>query len=405
MPPAFFSKWTLLLSRLGVTNADSQRLSALPLTQRLAVASCAAIALYVVTLISQQFSSPEAVVILLASMGASSVLLFALPNSPLAKPWSFLAGHLIPAGIGLACSHLFTDLALMAAVTIGLVLFCMYLFECMHPPGGATALVPVIASPQGLLPVDFLWYPVGLNVAVMLLMALLLHKFVLKRQILPMPTTPFDPVHQHHDAPPLKRLGVQAEDLMSALNSADTVLDIREQDLELLYQQAQQRAFARQHQSLVCADIMSRDLIVVSPDSTLVDAWQLLQQHKVQLLPVVDLNKKLLGVISLEDFLQDIPRSDYRTFSKYFSIFAFQLADKKRLQRPVSELMRQHPVTTSEEQHVVALVPLLADAGLHHIPVLNTQQQLTGIISQSDLIAALYQLQLQQGAAVRVQAL
>ena len=63
-------------------------------------------------------------------------------------PWSFTGGHLISAGIGLICSHLFTDLALVAAVTIGCVLFVMYLFECMHPPGGATALVPVL-SDQG----------------------------------------------------------------------------------------------------------------------------------------------------------------------------------------------------------------------------------------------------------------
>lgn len=403
MPPAFFSKWTLLLARLGLTQADSQRLSALPFTQRLKVACCAAVALYLVTLISQQLSSPDAAVILLASMGASSVLLFALPNSPLAKPWSFLAGHFIPACIGLACSHLFTDLALMAAVTIALVLFCMYLFECMHPPGGATALVPVIASPQGLLPLDFLWYPVGLNMLVMFCIALLLNKLILKRQILPAPTQAFDPVHQHHDAPPLKRLGVQAEDLMSALNSADTVLDIREQDLELLYQQAQQRAFARQHQHLLCADIMSQDLITVSPDSSLVDAWQLLQQHKIQLLPVVDVHKNLLGVISLVDLLQDIPKSDYRTFSKYFSAFVYQFKDKKRLQRSVADLMRRQVVTTREEQNIVALVPLLADLGLHHIPVVNPQQQLTGMISQSDLIAALYQLQLQQGALAKEQ--
>jgi CBS domain-containing membrane protein len=83
--------------RLGLTQADSQRLCALPFTRRLSVACCAAVALYLVTLISQQLSSPDAAVILLASVGASSVLLFALPNSPLAKPWSFLAGHFIPA--------------------------------------------------------------------------------------------------------------------------------------------------------------------------------------------------------------------------------------------------------------------------------------------------------------------
>jgi len=73
------------------------------------------------------------------------------------------------------------------------------------------------------------------------------------------------------------------------------------------------------------------------------------------------------------------------------------------LQRSVAELMRRQVVTTREEQNIVALVPLLADLGLHHIPVVNPQQQLTGMISQSDLIAALYQLQLQQDALAKEQ--
>ncbi|MCS4309216.1 CBS-domain-containing membrane protein [Rheinheimera pacifica] len=43
-----------------------------------------------------------------------------------------------------------------------------------------------------------------------------------------------------------------------------------------------------------------------------------------------------------------------------------------------------------EDDHIVALVPMLSDQGLHHIPVLDAQQQLVGIITQSDLIAALF---------------
>lgn len=395
MSSAPWSKWQLLLARLGLKNADSQRLSALPLRQRLTVACCAALALYLVTHISLQLSAKDAAVVLLASMGASSVLLFALPNSPLAKPWSFLAGHFIPACIGLACSHLFTDLALMAAVTIGLVLFFMYLCECMHPPGGATALVPVIASQQELLSLEFLWYPVGLNMLVMFCVALLLNKLILKRTILAAPTQAFDPVHQHQDPPPLKRLGVQPDDLLAALNNSDTVLDIREQDLELLYQQAQQHAFARQHQDLLCEDIMSRDLITVSADTPLSAAWQLLRQHKIQLLPVIDGQQRLLGVISLVDFLKEMPLHDYGLFIGFFRKFWQQQSDQKQQQRPVSALMHQQVVTVTAEQQVVAVVPLLSDLGLHHVPVLDQQQRLCGLISQSDLIAALYQLQLQ----------
>ena len=216
---------SVILAQLGLIKHDSQRLSAIPLTERLKVALAAFIALFIVTFISLQLADPASTIVLLASMGASSVLLFGLPNSPLARPWSFAAGHLISAAVGVICSHLFTDLALMAAVTIGCVLFFMYIFECMHPPGGATALVPVIASTDSVLGYDFLLYPVALNVFVMLAVAILLQKFWLKRGM-QKPPQKFDPVHLHHDQSPLKRLGLQPEDLIDALNSFDTVVDI-----------------------------------------------------------------------------------------------------------------------------------------------------------------------------------
>lgn len=142
---------TTLLARLGLRNSDSQRLSAIPLAERLKVALAAFVALFIVTYTSLQLADTASTIVLLASMGASSVLLFGLPNSPLAKPWSFAAGHLISATVGLICSHLFTDLALMAAATVGLVLFVMYLFECMHPPGDCRAVsTSAAATPDNL---------------------------------------------------------------------------------------------------------------------------------------------------------------------------------------------------------------------------------------------------------------
>ncbi|WP_333796115.1 CBS domain-containing protein [Rheinheimera sp.] len=80
-----------------------------------------------------------------------------------------------------------------------------------------------------------------------------------------------------------------------------------------------------------------------------------------------------------------MPLHDYGTFVGFFRKFWQQQADQKQQQQPLSSLMQQ----------LVAVVPLLSDLGLHHIPVLDQQQRLCGLISQSDLIAALYQLQLQ----------
>lgn len=383
----------MLLAQLGLIKRDSQRLSAIPLTERLKVALAAFIALFIVTYTSMQLADMASTAVLLASMGASSVLLFGLPNSPLAKPWSFVGGHLISGTVGLLCSHLFTDLALMAAVTIGCVLFVMYLFECMHPPGGATALVPVIASADTVLGYDFLLYPVALNVFVMLAVALLLQKFWLK-QGMQKPSQQYDPIHLHHDKSPLNRLGLQTEDLLSALNSFDTVIDISEQDLERLYHQAQLHAYQRKSGEIRCSDIMSRDLITVKPDTAVATAWQLLRKHKISMLPVVNDEQHLLGVISTVDFLKNLKVPHYWGLLRHVNQLLLRNKHSSQYKRNVADIMVSKLTVAHEHEHIAALVPVLSDQGLHHIPVLNAQQQLVGIITQSDLIAALFNAKL-----------
>lgn len=383
----------MLLAQLGLIKRDSQRLSAIPLTERLKVALAAFIALFIVTYTSMQLADMASTAVLLASMGASSVLLFGLPNSPLAKPWSFVGGHLISATVGLLCSHLFTDLALMAAVTIGCVLFVMYLFECMHPPGGATALVPVIASADTVLGYDFLLYPVALNVFVMLAVALLLQKFWLK-QGMQKPSQQYDPIHLHHDKSPLNRLGLQTEDLLSALNSFDTVIDISEQDLERLYHQAQLHAYQRKSGEIRCTDIMSRDLITVKPDTAVATAWQLLRKHKISMLPVVNDEQHLLGVIATVDFLKNLKVPHYWGLLRHVNQLLLRNKHSIQYKRNVADIMVSKLTVAHEHEHIAALVPVLSDQGLHHIPVLNAQQQLVGVITQSDLIAALFNAKL-----------
>ena len=101
----------------ALKNRNGQRLSAIPFTQRFKVISAAFIALWLVAQISEYSLRGTEHSLLLASMGASAVLLFGLPGSPLAKPAVFFWGHLLSAAIGLLISHLVTHFALMAALT------------------------------------------------------------------------------------------------------------------------------------------------------------------------------------------------------------------------------------------------------------------------------------------------
>ena len=81
----------------------------------------------------------EEAVYIVPSIGASAVLLFAVPHSALGQVWNVLGGHLISAAIGVACFQLIPTLGIAAASSVGLAIAAMYYARCIHPPGGATA--------------------------------------------------------------------------------------------------------------------------------------------------------------------------------------------------------------------------------------------------------------------------
>jgi CBS domain-containing membrane protein len=384
-----YSDW--LLHMMGLKKQHEQRISAISFKQRLKVVSAAFFALWLVANISEFFLSGTSHTLLLASMGASAVLLFGLPGSPLAKPAVFFWGHLLSAAIGLMFSHLLSNFALMTACTVAVVIFVMYLFEAMHPPGGATALVPVIATTTGPAPaLDFLLFPVSLNLLLMLTVSLLLQRYLLKpNQVNPGPGTP-----ETRDLPPLSRSRLQKKDIQAAMQEFSSVLDISEADLVQLFSLAQQQAMNRQSSPLQCADIMARDLITVSPETPLHQAWQLLRRHKISMLPVIDADDCLVGVISVPDFLKDLAMPELTGTRQHLHSLRLHLQMKwlsrqTGQQSTVGQKMSTRLIVAAPQDPIATLVPLLANNGLHQVPIVTTNKQLCGVVSQSDLMAAL----------------
>lgn len=99
-----------------------------------------------VVAISQQFVDEQGTVWILASMGASAVLLFAVPHGPLSQPWPVMGGHLISATIGVACALWIPSVLLSGSIAVALAIGAMYYLRCIHPPGGATALTAVVGG-------------------------------------------------------------------------------------------------------------------------------------------------------------------------------------------------------------------------------------------------------------------
>ncbi len=126
-----------------------------------------------ITLISQQMLGTQDAVLVVASMGATAVLLFAVPHGPLSQPWALLGGHGISAVIGVGCAMLLPEPILAAAVAVALAIAVMHYLRCIHPPGGATALTAVIGGENiQALGFQYVLTPVLLNAVVMLVIAI-----------------------------------------------------------------------------------------------------------------------------------------------------------------------------------------------------------------------------------------
>ena len=84
---------------------------------------------------------------IVAPMGASAVLLFAVPASPLAQPRAILFGNLAAACVGVAAAQAIPVPVVAAAVAVGGAVLVMIVLRALHPPGGAMALSAVLGGP------------------------------------------------------------------------------------------------------------------------------------------------------------------------------------------------------------------------------------------------------------------
>jgi len=122
--------------------------------------------------------------LLIGSFGASAVLVYGAPRSPLAQPRNLIGGHLVSALVGVACWQLFGDFpGLAQALAVATAIAAMHLTRTLHPPGGATALIATLGAPE-IERLGF-WYallPATVGPLLLLLVALLVNNLPRSRR-------------------------------------------------------------------------------------------------------------------------------------------------------------------------------------------------------------------------------
>lgn len=115
--------------------------------------------------------------LIIAPFGASCVLLFTVPSSPLAQPRNVIGGHIISALVGLAVLAIMGPSPVAMAVAVGLAIAAMRLTGTIHPPAGANPIVIIAAGS----PWWFFAVPVAVGATLLVLAAWLYHRLVTRQ--------------------------------------------------------------------------------------------------------------------------------------------------------------------------------------------------------------------------------
>lgn len=186
--------------------------------------------------VSSYYVHSAALVPIVASMGASIALLFAVPHGPMSQPWPLLGGHIVSAIAGVTCAMLVANHIAAAALAVGLAIGAMYYLRCFHPPGGATALIAVIGGPAvSALGYQYVLTPIAANAAVVFLVAILFNYIFPWRRYPAYLYRLGRPPHETGLAP------IKHEDFVYALSQMDTFVDVTEEDLLRIYALATRR--------------------------------------------------------------------------------------------------------------------------------------------------------------------
>lgn len=302
--------------------------------------------------------------LLVAPIGASAVLVFAVPASPLAQPRPVIGGNMLSALVGVICALAVPHPLAAPALAVGLAIALMILTGCLHPPGGAMALTAALMAGAGEPPgLGFVLVPAGLC-SVLLVICAYAYGRVSGRAYPHRVATPTMP-HGAVDPPPGRRLGYSPGDLQHALSEYGQLLDVDPADLDALFRQVEEKTHRRLHAEIPCRDIMTRDVISLQAGQSARSALAYLQAHDLRAAPVIDEGGRLVGLARRAELLAAGGR-------------------------PVGEVVDPFVHKVTPETPIQNLMPLLATGRAHEAMVVDVRRRLVGVITQTDLLSTLY---------------
>lgn len=295
--------------------------------------------------------------LLVAPLGASVVLIFALPSSPMAQPWSVVAGN----GISAICALIVLQLGLPELVSLCLAallaLVAMGLIRALHPPAGAVAVATVLGDVPGHEPgLAYLIVTIVLGSLLLTACGVAFHRVTGQNY-------PFRPAPAALPPEPVRQAPSPLV-LAAALDQLRLGAVIGVEDVAQLIATAEEIS-AGTAVGLMADSIMSPAPISVGPGAD----WRMLSalfvDHGFRNLPVVDNQNQFMGLIPMQTILRP----------------GAQGLSARHLMQDVA--------TRPPDAPLADLLPPLAHGRQTALPIVDVDGTLSGIVTTSDIVAAL----------------
>lgn len=351
---------------------------AIPRTEMLRATLGASLGVLITSSLSLYFANyAEAHHWLVASLGASALLIFLVPTSPLAQPWNILAGNMVGALTGITCAILMPHPIASISVAVCASMLLMLALRSVHPPSIAMAVFPAL---NGIQDYQFALFPVLFDSCVLVLLGMLYNRLT---------GVSYPPSLKLHTPPSTTSPRFIDQDYDAALSHYNQTLNISHDDLEKLVSYVHQSAFRRNLGTRRCATLMNANPVTTQADMPLQQAWDLMRERNVKALPVVDSDGQVIGILTLSDFLRRAGLDRPDTLRQRLRHF---LAPRQSPAPRVQDVMTTPVATANQNMSIADLIPLFSQGRHRHMPVLNDEHHLVGMITQSDLMLDLYRI-------------
>lgn len=179
------------------------------------------------------------------------------------------------------------------------------------------------------------------------------------------------------------------DDLRAALRELKGYVDITEEDLRKIYGIALRHARERLATAMPVRDVMTKDVVTASTTMDIHEAARLLSDHRISGMPVVNDDKRVIGVISEADILFLTGINTEHKFKDILRRLLGEPVPARKVGETVGDIMSMPPITALAADDVRQVAAVLDERRIKRLPVVDDEGRLIGIISRADIVRAM----------------